>query len=57
MPFKDAITLISRNFEDYKLSQPGRNEKTSGLPAPVVTIPVVGPAALVQDKHPDAIQV
>lgn len=56
MPLKDAITLISRNFEDYKISQPGRNEKTAGLPAPVVTIPVVGPAALVQDKHPDAIQ-
>ncbi|KAJ1529516.1 hypothetical protein ONE63_006289 [Megalurothrips usitatus] len=55
MPLKDAITLISRNFEDYKQAQV---KPVAGRPAavPVVPIPVVGPATLVQEKHPDAIQ-
>ncbi|KAK3919812.1 Nuclear receptor coactivator 5 [Frankliniella fusca] len=58
MPLKDAISLITRNFDDYK--QSNRNDKgsTAGRPAPVpvVPIPVVGPASLVQEKHPDPIQ-
>lgn len=59
MPLKDAITLISRNFEDYKLSQPIRIDKPAVVvrPAPVVTMPVIGPSPIVQEKHPDAIQV
>lgn len=61
MPLKDAITLISRNFEDYKLAQINRNDKGASAvrpgQVPVVPIAAVGPPILVQEKHPEAIQV
>lgn len=59
MPLKDAISLISRNFEDYKLAQINRTDKVASVgrpaPVPVVPIPVVGPP-LVPEKHPEALQ-